>query len=224
MQGEHGRLAGAADKDQCHGPCQCRCSHKLRRNSLLENGAIPRCERAEIKGLCIVGEYQDADQEKHIGKAGHDKCFFGGRHGSRLCIIEADEQVGGDAHQLPEDVHLKNIGRQHQSQHRESKEREEGVVTLESFFSLHVTQTVDMHHQRDGGDHHQHHHRNRVEQDPHIDMQIGSHIEPEHVQRYQCLKNSPGFLCNEILACCVKGEQCYNQEACRSDHSRFLVA
>ena len=72
-------------------------------------------------------------------------------------------------HQFPENIDLENIGREHQTQHGESKQSEKRIVSRKTFFSFHISQTVDMYHQRNKSYHHQHHHRNRIEHNAHID-------------------------------------------------------
>ncbi len=55
-------------------------------------------------------------------------------------IEEADEQIRGDTHELPEDIHLEDVGGHDQSEHREGEERKESVVTLETLLTLHIAE------------------------------------------------------------------------------------
>ena len=87
-------------------------------------------------------------------------------------IEETDEQVRTNAHEFPEHIHLENIRCKYQSKHRHAEEREECVVTLESFFSVHIAERVDVYHKRHGRDDDKHHHADRVEQDTKVEMQV----------------------------------------------------
>ena len=92
-------------------------------------------------------------------------------------VIETDQQIGRRSHKLPEDVHLENVGGNHQTEHREAEQRQECVETLESCFPhammvAHVTVAVQMHHERDGGDHNKEQCRNRVEEESDADYKI----------------------------------------------------
>lgn len=100
-----------------------------------------------------------------------------------LRVVEADEQVGAYAHQLPEEVHLKDVRGDDQPQHAHREERQEGVVALEAPLALHVSERVDVDHERDGRDDDEHHHRDGIEQDAQVDVQRPADGQPEGVPR-----------------------------------------
>ena len=130
----------------------------------------------------VEGEQQDADQEAEVSEAGDDEGFLGGGHGLGFGVVEADQQVGGYSHQFPEDVHLEDVGGHDESQHGEAEEGEEGVVALESFFPVHVSQAVDVYHQGYGGDDDEHHDGDGVQQDAEVDVQVAREAQPFEVE------------------------------------------
>jgi hypothetical protein len=71
-------------------------------------------------------------------------------------IVEANQQIRNHTHCLPSEKELQEVVTHYQHQHRKGKERDvrkESVITL---LTLHITNGVDMNHQRDEG-HHTHH-------------------------------------------------------------------
>ena len=160
VQGEQGALAGTADEHQSQGPGD-------------EGAAFHQGHLIGRKGIGtgVVTVDQDSDEEAQVGKTGHDEGFFGSRNGCRTGVVEADEEVGRYAYQLPEEVHLEDVGSYYQTEHGHGEEREECVVTLESDFAFHVAQGVDVYHQGYGADDYQHHHGDGVEQDAEVDAQ-----------------------------------------------------
>ena len=147
VQRHHGRLTHTADEDEHEGPSQHRSSH--------EGCAACRSQHAgrivgdgyEVECLAVEGKYQDTDEETEVGETRHDERLLGSRYGRRQLIIEADEQVRGDAHELPEYVHLENVGCHHEAEHREREQRKESVETLESLLPFHVAPAVEVHHE-----------------------------------------------------------------------------
>ena len=183
-------------------------------------GQQPHLRRkGERPGVIAVEE--DSDEESQIGEARHDKGLLRRGDGLLLRIVEADQQIRADAHQLPEQVHLENIGRHHKSHHTHRKQRQERIVTLETPFTLHVAQRVDMHHQRDGRDHHEHHHRNRVQQDAHVDMQRTADRQPDRIPRNQ-RRERPGGIApgHEVFERRAAAQQHHHPQHRRADEAR----
>ena len=210
MQREHRALARAADE---HQPQRQR-DHRPR------GGQQPHLRRkGERPGVIAVEE--DSDEESQIGEARHDKGLLRRGDGLPLRIVEADQQIRADAHQLPEQVHLENIGRHHKSHHTHRKQRQERIVALETPFALHVAQRVDMHHQRDGRDHHEHHHRNRVQQDAHVDMQRTADRQPDRIPRNQ-RRERPGGIApgREVFERRTVTQQRHHTQHRRADEAR----
>lgn len=86
-------------------------------------------------------------------------------------VIETDEEIGRYADQFPEHVHLEDVGGEHQSEHRHGEEAQVGIIALETAFTVHVAERVDVHHERHGGNHHEHHHRDGIEEHTEVEME-----------------------------------------------------
>ena len=221
VQGEHCRLTGTADKDQAQPP-------GCRRNTQEAGSGCRRKRRAarsgqvdEVERLGIEGQYQNTQQEAQVGKAGNDKGFLRSGNGRRTGVVKPDEQIRGYAHQFPEDVHLENVGSHHQPEHREGEQREEGVVTRKTPLALHVTQAVDVHHQRHGGDHHQHHARDGIQQYAQVDVQVFGKTKPHPVVLGDLLVNAVGAfsIYEEVIKCGPIRQYCGNGQSRRTDQS-----
>ena len=122
MQWEHRTLTGTSDEHQHQSG---RNDESTGSNSL---GYITLDERSstvahhdrltskrEAERLGVVTEEKDTDQEEQVGKTCYDKCFLRGSHGSVCAVVEADEQIRAHTYQLPEQIHLEDIGGEHQS-------------------------------------------------------------------------------------------------------------
>ena len=167
MQREHRTLTGTTNEHQHQSsrndePSGSDSLRDIARNHLCGSlahhdfGTMP-C-KGEAERVNIVAEHQDTNQEEHIGEAGHDECLLRGGDGRLQRIVEADEQVGADTHELPEHVHLEDVRGEHQAQHRHREETQERIVALEALLTVHIAERVDMNHQRHRGDDDEHHH------------------------------------------------------------------
>ena len=85
---------------------------------------------------------------------------------------EADEQVGHQSHRLPAEEQLQEIVRHHQHQHREGEQRDVAEKPLVTGIVVHVADGVDVHHERNEGDHAPSSRRQRVDQE--ADLRAGS--------------------------------------------------
>ena len=106
MQREHGTLTGTTDKHQYQG----------RRQHVSPLGKS-FCIEVKAERLAIITVNQNTDKEEHIGKTRHDERLLGSGNGWRRRVIEANQQIRGDTHQLPEQIHLENVGSYHQAEH-----------------------------------------------------------------------------------------------------------
>ncbi len=68
----------------------------------------------------------------------------------------ADEDVGTDADQFPEDEHHHEVVREDDAEHREHEEREAGEVARLALVILHVAERINVDQRADGGDHEEH--------------------------------------------------------------------
>ena len=216
VEGEHGTLTGTADEHEEQGGGQ-------------HHGSLGKAFLAELKaeGAAVVTIDEDTDKEEHIGKAGYDECLLRSGDGCGGGVVETDEQVGGNAHQLPEHVHLEDVGGHHQSEHGHGEEAQESVITLEAAFAVHIAERVDMHHERHRGDDDEHHHGDGVKHDTHVEAQPfhkeGKPLEVVGHQRGQHSFGRPGGL-EEVGVCrgVRQGRNC--QQYCRSHQAGGFVA
>src|SRR5206468_3229848 len=93
---------------------------------------------AKIQRSTIIRQYQDTNQKTEIRKAGYDKSFVGCGDGRWFFKIKPDQQKRRNAHEFPENIYLKNVGREDKPQHRKCEKRKEGKISGETFFSFHI--------------------------------------------------------------------------------------
>ena len=214
VQREHGALAGSADE------------HQSQRQRNHGSAAFQQCHFIGLEGVGsgIVTVNQDTDKEAQVGKAGHDKRFLAGGDCCGFRVVEAYQQVGRHTHQLPEQIHLEDIGCHHQSEHGHRKQREESVVALEAAFAFHIAERVEVHHERYGTYDNQHHHRYGVEQDAQVNAECRRERQPCTVVRHQCGKCA---VCQprggEIVYCGEVGEYRHCTQHSRADESGSAV-
>ena len=67
-------------------------------------------------------DQEEADHESEVADAVGDKGLLARGGGEFLLEVEADEQVGAEAHALPAQEHHHDVGAQHQVQHAEHEE------------------------------------------------------------------------------------------------------
>ena len=205
MQRHHGRLTHTAHKDEHECPCEHRGTHKHRSGRVLEDAADGlggadvhlvgvgktldghRCKLGEVECAGVERKHQNTHKEAEVGEAGNDECLLGSRYGGGLGVVEADEQIRRCTHELPEDIHLEDVGSDNEAEHREAEERQESVETLEAVLIhavmvAHIAHRVEVHHEGDGGDDHQHHGRDGVEQEAELDDELLGELEPGLVE------------------------------------------
>ena len=108
---------------------------------------------------------EDAEQKAEIADAVHDERLHRGGVGAGFLVVEADQQVGGEAHPFPAEEHLQKVVGRHQHQHREGEERQIGEEPGAVGFVLgpvvvmgHVAQRIQVD-ERGHGRHHDQHDR-----------------------------------------------------------------
>ena len=178
VEREHGRLAHTAGEDEHQGPCEHRGTHECSTLKRGEDALGVLSHGQEVEMTCIERKYEDTEKESEVGETGDDKRFLTSRDGRGKRVEESDEQEWRRAHKLPEDVHLEDVGSDNESEHRETEERQEGIVTLETLLTVHIAERIDMHHKRDGGDDYKHQCRDGVEQKSELDGKRGGKLKP----------------------------------------------
>ena len=124
VQREHCRLTCTTDEHKHKG---CRQNHAACSKSAcaVSNGegrsacAVSNlCSgEREVVASCVVAEDENTDEEEHIGEACHDERLLRSVNGCVQSVVEANEQVLSHTHQLPEHIHLEDVGGEHQTEH-----------------------------------------------------------------------------------------------------------
>ena len=114
-------------------------------------------------------EPDDAEEKEDIADARGEEGFFRGRGGRGLLIPEADEQIRGEADDLPAHEEQQQAVGDDDAEHGSGKEREEAEEAGEVFVVGHVADGVDEDEQADEGDHHEHDGGERIEHPAEID-------------------------------------------------------
>ena len=109
-----------------------------------------------------------------------------------LRVIEPDQQIRAYTHQLPEQIHLENIGSHHESEHGHRKKRQVSIETLETVLILlklivlvtfsHITERIDVNHEADSSNDDQHHHTDRRKAKTNIKGQQLCKLQPGEVE------------------------------------------
>ena len=151
-----GRLAHRAKVDQEHD----RPETVDRQRVLLRL----REERVELEGARRGPEHDDPDDEPEVAELGDPEGLHGRTRGGRPRVPVADQEVGAQAHQLPEHEHLDEGWGEDEPEHREREERLVGVVPPEGGRPLvaEVRERVELHEERDERDQHEHRVRERI--------------------------------------------------------------
>ena len=117
----------------------------------------------EEQGAGLGVEPDHAEEESEVADAGGDEGFLGGGGGFGLGVPEADEEVGGEADDLPAHEEQKQAVGDDHAEHGAGEEREKAEEAGEVLVVGHVADAVDEDQQADEGDHDQHHCGQRIE-------------------------------------------------------------
>ena len=128
----------------------------------------------DVEGAQVRPEEAQAEEHPHVADPVDDERLVG-RVGVLLVLVpEADQEVGADADELPEDEDHEDVGRRHQAEHREAEEREVREEPRIARIVVHVPHRVDVDQGRDERDHQEHDHGQVVDVDPERDRQVRS--------------------------------------------------
>ena len=126
-----------------------------------------------------IGKHQtDTEQKAEVADTVNQKGFQVGKSRARTFEIETDQEIRHQAHSFPAEEELDEVVAHNQHQHAESKQRniaEEALVA--DFFIVHITDGIDMYHQRYAGNHDHHHRRHRIDQEADGEIQA-AHCQP----------------------------------------------
>ena len=111
---------------------------------------------------------EDPEQEEDVPDPRHEERLLGRARRARLLVVEADQEVGADPDQLPEEEELEQVIGEDESGHRRQEERELRVVAREAVIVVHVIDRVEQDEETDDRHHEEHQRRDRVHEDPDV--------------------------------------------------------
>ena len=147
MEREHRYLDGEPDEERPEHP-PLHAVGNLRPHEVRDIEAV----RLELRVVLIV-QSEDAEEHQHAADQRVDHELDGGIAAPRTAP-DADDEVHGHQHGLPEDEEEQKIQRHEDAQHAGLQEQEEGVVFLQPVFNG-VPTRKNCQHADDGGQHHQ---------------------------------------------------------------------
>ena len=106
-----------------------------------------------------------AEQKPEIAQAVDQEGLEPRARRPRAGVPEPDQQVRHQADPLPADEQQQEVVRHHQQQHGEGEQRQVGEEPDIAGVPAHVADAVDVHQQRDEGDHDHHHHAQGIDQE-----------------------------------------------------------
>ncbi len=118
-------------------------------------------------------EEDDPEHEAEVADAVAEEGLAGGVGGGGLLVPEADQEVGADADQFPEDEHHQEIRRHDDADHREDEEGELGEEAADAGIVVHVTEREDVDEEADAGDDEEHQLRERIDEEADLDLEPG---------------------------------------------------
>ena len=170
------RLASGAAEEQQRDQAERAEGHfgRHRRGLGRDDLEVERAERDERQ--------QGAEHEQVVADAIHDERLLGRVPRRLLHVVEADEQVGTQAHALPAHEHHEEVRAEHEQQHEEHEQvqvREEPREVAVGLL-VHVGRGVDVDERADAGDHQDHQRRQRVEAEGQVEREVARLDPREH--------------------------------------------
>ena len=117
---------------------------------------------------------KETEKETEVTNTVHNKRFLRGITGTLLFEVVADQQVGAETDTFPTDKHDQCVVTEHQHEHGENEEVQVTEVTVETFFTMHVTDGVEMNQGTHTRDNHDHQGRERIEQEAPVHLQVAN--------------------------------------------------
>ena len=139
----------------------------------------PRRDLVEAQRPEFVPDHEDADEEQDVPDAGDEECFLRRRGGLRLVVPESDEQVGAEAHDLPEDQELQEVVRADGPEHPGREEADLRVVARLAFLLVHVAEGIDENQEAEERHEDEHQRTEVVDQERDPDLVSGDAGEPD---------------------------------------------
>jgi len=134
-------------------------------------GGNLREDRAVLERIELGDQREHAEQEGEVADPVDDERLLAGVGWERLVVVEADQQVGAEAHALPAHEHDQVVAAEDQHQHRRHEQVQIGEVAPVPLLVRHVAGRVDVDQEAHECHHEQHHRRERVQAEAGVDVQ-----------------------------------------------------
>ena len=146
---------------------------------IVDDDALVRAEglargverRQEVEGPELAEDEQRGEHEADVADDVDHERLHARLGRGRAPVPEADQRVGGEADERPADDQDDEVAREDEQQHREDEEVEVAEEARVAAVGIHVGQRVEMDQGRDPGHHEAHEHRQRVDEDPELDVE-----------------------------------------------------
>ena len=152
----------------------------------LFEAAVAAVVKEQRAGLRI--EPHHAEQQREVADPRGDEGLLRRRRRAGFVIPKADQQVGGQADDLPADEQQQQAVGDDQPEHGGGKQREETEEAREVLVVRHVAEAVDEDEQANQRDHHQHDRRQRVQH-------------PAEPERVSLICGSPNWNQKKLTTC-----------------------
>gem|GEM_PF-5254943 len=136
---------------------------------------VRRCQLdhlTEVQRAQLVVENEQGKGEEDVTHAGHDKRFHCRRAVLRIGVVEADQQIGAEAHAFPAEVHQQQVIRQHQHHHARDEQVGVGEEAGVALFPTHVPGGKHVDQEANASYHREHGQRQAVQHQVEADVEI----------------------------------------------------
>ncbi len=108
---------------------------------------------AEIQRAQFVVKNEQCKGQEHVTYTGYHEGFHRGSAILRIGVVEADQQIGAEAHAFPTQVHQQQVIAQHQHHHARDEQVGVGEEARITFFAAHVPGCVHVDQETNASDH-----------------------------------------------------------------------
>ncbi len=127
---------------------------------------------AEVERAGLRDEQEEAERHRRVADRVHHERLLRGGDRLRTLVVEADQEVRGEADEAPADEQEQQVARLHEQQHREDEERHVGEEPALLVLAGHVAHRVPDDQPADAGDDEHHHGGERVDEDLEPDLEL----------------------------------------------------
>ena len=127
-----------------------------------------------IQSASIRSNQTNTQNKAKVTHAVDQKCFHVGKHCTGFVKPQPNQQIRNQAHRFPTKQELQQVVAHHQRQHGEGEQRDVGKKAVVALVLFHVADGVDVHHQRNKGDHAHHHGSQAIHQEADLHFQVAN--------------------------------------------------